>query len=350
MIFDFIDIYSDVFILGNSLRDYIAAFLNFLLIFFIIFLISRLFFYKMTSYFKKEHPAIIDDGLILMRKYVIPLFYLGGFYYVISGLNIKENIRLIFDTFFVVIFVITAINLFKRIIIIWLNKKAIEKNEPLLNPAMIAPVVNIILWVLGSIFILDNLGFKVSSIITGLGIGGIAVAMASQNILGDIISYISMIFDKPFVIGDFIIIGDYLGNVEKIGIRTTRIKSLSGEQLIFSNSDIIKSRIKNYKKMAERRIVFTVSLTYGTSKENIIKACNFIKDAVISIPGTRFDRAHFKTFGSSSLDIEVVYFVLTGDFNNYMDIQQDINIKVYEFFNENNIQFALPTQTIHINN
>jgi len=207
-----------------------------------------------------------------------------------------------------------------------------------------------VIWVLAIIFMLDNLGINISTFVAGIGIGGVAVALAAQAILGDAFSALSIFLDKPFEIGDFIILdGDYLGSVEHIGIKTTRIRSLSGEQLVFSNSDLTKSRIKNYKRMQTRRIDFRVGVVYQTPFEKVKKIPQVVKEIFNRMEGVRLDRAHFKSFGDFSLVYEIVYYVNSADYNIYMDKQQEINLALMEKFEQEEIAFAYPTQTLYLN-
>lgn len=199
------------------------------------------------------------------------------------------------------------------------------------------------------ILALDNIGVNVTTLVAGLGIGGIAIALAVQNILGDLFASFSIMLDRPFVLGDFVIIGDYQGTVEHIGLKTTRIRSLSGEQIIFSNSDLLSSRIRNYKRMYERRIVLTLGVTYQTPLEKLKAVPRIIREAVETQNDARFDRAHFKGYGDFSLNFEYVYYVKKPDYNTYMDVQQAINLAVYERFAAEGIEFAYPTQTLYVN-
>jgi small-conductance mechanosensitive channel len=206
----------------------------------------------------------------------------------------------------------------------------------------------VILYAAVVLLALDNLNIDVTAMIAGLGVGGIAVALAVQNILGDLFGSLSIVLDKPFVVGDFIIVGDKMGTVEKIGLKTTRVRALGGEQLIFSNSDLLASRIQNYKRMNERRIVFAFGVEYGTTPEQLEKIPAIVKDAILHQDRTRFDRAHFKAFGASSLDFEAVYFMLVPDFNAYMDVQQGINLELFRRLRDEGVSFAFPTQTLHV--
>lgn len=210
-------------------------------------------------------------------------------------------------------------------------------------------IARMVLWSLALLMILDNVGVDITALVASLGIGGIAVALAVQNILGDIFASLSIALDKPFVVGDFIIVDKELGTVEYIGIKTTRVRSLTGEQIIFSNADLLKSRIRNYKRMAERRAVFTFGVTYATPAEKLERIPGTVRSIVEAQPHARFDRAHFKSYGDSSLDFEVVYYVGTPDYNVYMDIQQAINLALFRRFRDEDIAFALPTRTLYVN-
>lgn len=216
------------------------------------------------------------------------------------------------------------------------------------STAALGFIVRVVVWAVFLLMILDNLGFNITTLVASLGIGGIAVALAVQNILGDLFASLSIVLDKPFVIGDFIVVGDSLGTVEYVGLKTTRVRSLSGEQIIFSNADLLNSRIHNLRRMETRRIVFTVGVTYGTSTELLRALPVEIGEIIKAQDRVTFDRAHFKGFGASSLDIEVVYIVNSSDYNIYMDVQQEIYFKLYQRFNELGADFAFPTQTLHV--
>ena len=205
------------------------------------------------------------------------------------------------------------------------------------------------IWGVGAIFILDNLGLNISTLVAGFGIGGIAVAMASQAVLGDLFSSLSIFIDKPFEIGDSIAVDNLNGTVENIGLKTTRVRSVSGEQLIFSNSDLTKSRIKNFKRMEVRRIAFKLGVAHQTSLEKLKHVPDLIKNIFSKMDGVTLDRVHFESFGDFALHYEIVYFVLSSDYNVYMDKQQQINFLVKELFERERIEFAYPTQTLFVN-
>ncbi len=212
---------------------------------------------------------------------------------------------------------------------------------------MIKLAVRIILWGLGGLFILSNLGLEITSLLAGLGIGGIAIAFALQGILSDLFASFSIYFDRPFRVGDFIIIGQDSGTVEKIGIKSTRIRSLRGEELVVSNAELTSVRVQNLKKMAERRIQSTFGITYETDQKLIEEIPQLVTDIFANIDGARLDRIHFSSFGDSALIYEVVYFVEASDYQVYMDLQQEFNVDLFRTFAEKGIEFAYPTQTIY---
>lgn len=207
-------------------------------------------------------------------------------------------------------------------------------------------VARLVLWSVLVLLGLHNLGVNVTALIAGLGIGGIAVALAVQNILGDLFSSVAIVLDRPFELGDFVIIDDTLGTVEHIGLKTTRIRSLSGEQIVVGNSQLLESRIRNYKRMAERRIVFSLGVTYETPHDLVARIPAIIREIIEARDGVRFDRAHFQKYGDFALVFEAVYYVLSPDYNRYMDTQQAINLGVLQRFQREGIAFAYPTQTL----
>lgn len=208
----------------------------------------------------------------------------------------------------------------------------------------------IVIWTAVLLLALDNLGVNITALVAGLGVGGIAVALALQTILGDLFASLSIVLDKPFVVGDFLVVGDLMGSVEYVGLKTTRLRSLSGEQLVFSNSDLLNSRIRNFGRMYERRVQFEIGVTYQTPRDRLLEIPRIIREAVEQQDNSRFDRSHFKAYGDSALLFESVYYVLGSDYNIYMDIQQAINLHIHERFEQAGIEFAYPTRTLFLNN
>lgn len=204
----------------------------------------------------------------------------------------------------------------------------------------------IALWVVLSLIVLDNLNVEISSLVASLGIGGIAVALAAQNILGDLFASLSISMDKPFSIGDFIVVDDFEGDVQDIGLKSTRLRSLTGEELIFSNTDLLNSRIRNYKWLEKRRISFNFGVVYGTGVEHLKAIPTMVEEIITPLEKVKFERAHLKSLGEYSLDYAVVYHVLVPDYISYLDVQQEINLALYEKFEKLGIEFAYPTQTV----
>jgi small-conductance mechanosensitive channel len=209
-------------------------------------------------------------------------------------------------------------------------------------------VINVVIWAMVLLLTLDNLGIDITALIAGLGIGGIAVALAVQNVLGDLFASLSITLDRPFVVGDFLILGDFLGSVEYIGIKSTRLRSLSGEQIIISNSDLLGSRVRNYGRMSERRVVFATRIPYETPLQQLEQIPGLIRQIIEAQSDTRFDRSHLAVHAPGSIDYETVYYVLSADFNKYMDIQQGINIRLHRELEQRGIKFAYPTQRMFV--
>ena len=244
---------------------------------------------------------------------------------------------------------------------LWVNRlisvsvqRAFERHRET-NPSgathlMLAGLVGrIVLWSMAVLIVLDNFGFNITTLMASLGIGGIAVALAAQNILGDVFSSVSIALDKPFVIGDFIVVDSFMGTVEYVGMKTTRLRSLGGEQIIFSNSELLKQRIRNYKRMQERRVLFEFGISYETEDAQVERIPHMIREIIVSHDAqVRFDRAHFKAYGESALQFEVVYYVLSADYNQYMDIQQAINLALLRKFRAHGIAFAHPIRSLHL--
>lgn len=225
-----------------------------------------------------------------------------------------------------------------------------KNNDPSVKTSLnfIGLILKFVVISLVFIAALNNLGVNVSTFITGLGVGGVAIALATQNILGDLFSSLSIVMDKPFVVGDAISLGEWTGTVEYIGLKTTRLKSLSGEQIVVSNSDLLSSKIRNYKRMEERRVLFQLGLTYGTKRENLKRVPAIVEEIIKKESNVRFDRAHFIRYGASSLDFEIVYFVLTPDYLEYSNVHQRVLFAIHEAFEANQLDFAYPTQTLFV--
>lgn len=239
-----------------------------------------------------------------------------------------------------------------RAISTWMEKVIDPNTDPALrNRATTTTMVfllriTVLLTVL--LMVLANLGINITAFVASLGIGGVAIALALQTILSDLFASLSIGLDKPFEVGDFIIVDDLMGTVEYIGVKTTRLRSLSGEQLIRSNTELLKSAIHNYKRMSERRVVFTFGISHETPVEQVGQLGGVVRDIIVAQSPVRFDRAHFLGFGESSLNFEVVYYVLSSEYNVYMDIQQRINLELMTACAQRKISFARPTTIMYL--
>ena len=207
---------------------------------------------------------------------------------------------------------------------------------------IISFVARLVAWIIVGLMLLDNLGVNVTALVAGLGVGGIAAALAVQNVLGDLLASVSIALDKPFVVGEFVVVDDVMGVIEFIGVKSTRIRSLGGEQVIVGNADLLGSRLRNYGRLKERRVVFTIGVVYETPGPLLSRVGAFLRECVEAQSGLRFDRAHLKSFGDSAIEFEVVYFVLDPDYNVFMDVQQSINLAIFDRFAREGVQFAYP--------
>lgn len=337
---------------GNSIEKYCLA----LGIFLVLFIVLRFFRSQIIHRLKKlaqQTSTEFDDHLVISMEKIHPRFYdFISLYIAIQSLAFPDEIDKIIYGAFIVLVIFQAIISSEDIVLYFLKKAVTDGKTHTTADDMafhgLSLFVKIILWATGSLLILSNLGFNITSLAASLGIGGIAVALAVQNILSDIFSSFTIYFDKPFEIGDFIIIGTEMGTVQKIGLKTTRIKALQGEELVVSNKELTSARIQNFKKMQQRRIVFTLGITYDTSLEKCKKIPIIIEEIFSKLPDAQFARAHFFEFADFSLNYEIVYHQLSGDYDQYMDTRQSLNFAIKEAFEAEGIEMAFPTQTIHV--
>jgi small-conductance mechanosensitive channel len=338
--------------LGNRVMDYAICACFFLAACLAIKLFRYIVLKRLQRWAEKTTTTLDDFVVHVIQRVVLPLAYFGAFYVSVNTLQLAPLLKKGITTAGIALLTFFAARLATVLITYGLNLYlATRGREAKLERSLkgILSVTKLIVWGLAVVFFLDNLGFRISAVIAGLGIGGVAVALAAQAILGDLFSYFAIIFDRPFEIGDFIIIGEYLGSIEHVGIKTTRIRSLSGEQLVFSNTDLTNSRVRNYKRMEKRRVVFKLGVIYQTPLEQLKVIPGAIENIIKNVKDTAFDRAHFFAYGDFSLVFEVVYYVIGSDYNKYMDIQQEINFAISKEFKDRGIEFAYPTQTLYVN-
>ena len=337
--------------LNNTVLLYITALGVFIIFVIAVKVFKKIVLYRLKKWSEKTETTIDDFLVKSIENSFIPLLYFGALYLAVNTLvlspkisNIIEKASIILVTFFVLRVFTSGI---RFILDLYLSRKR-EGETRRKEIRGLTTLISILIWTLGFVFLLDNLGFNISAVIAGLGVGGIAIALAAQAILGDLFGYFVIFFDRPFEIGDFIVVGDKAGAIEYIGIKTTRIRALGGEQLVFSNKELTNSIIHNYKKMERRRVVFHLGVIYQTKAVQLAEIPGVVKEIIQAQTDATFDRGHFANYGDSSLNFEFVYYVIGADYTKYMDIQQAINMKIFEEFEKRGIEFAYPTQTLFV--
>jgi small-conductance mechanosensitive channel len=333
-------------------NPYVLAFGVALLSYLGLYGLKRIFTTRISSFFKKTNNKW-DDIIVFTMEQTTQLWMVASALYIAVGYMPHDKYwnHHIDNAFFIITMIQVAIwmnYLIDRWIVMTVNRKTRINPAAASSISLIQLVAKIFILSAVLLFTLNNLGIKVTTILAGLGVGGIAVALALQKILGDLFSSLSIVMDKPFVVGDFIVLDQYMGEVERIGLKTTRIRSLGGEQIIISNSDLLATRIRNYKRMHERRVVILLSLPLFTRGEEMRKAVSLITAIVHSKKRVRLERCHFMSIGKISMDIETVYFVLSDDYNIHMDLQQDILLDIQKAFEAENLTFARPIQTVSV--
>jgi len=336
--------------------EIIVSVMMFILAIIVGWIVYHIFERYLTRWAEKTKTKLDDEILRNIKKPIYFFVILVGAFYGLEFLSFLKpfasELAIIFTLaeIFLVTFIITRV---VNVVVVWYAERRADKkrmSEHLLF--IMKKILNAIIYLFAFLFILHVFKVDLTGAVVGLGVGGIAIALALQNVLSDVFSAFAIYFDKPFEIGDFIIIGNDMGIVKKIGIKSTRIQSLQGEELVVSNNELINARIQNFKKMRKRRIVFKFGVTYDTPLKKLEKIPEIIRDIIDKENLShvhKLDRVHFKEFGDFSLNFEVVYYLATGDYNTYMDTQQEINFAIKEAFEKEGIEMAFPTQTIFLN-
>ena len=335
----------------NTVHSYLIS-LGFVMIGFVVLhIIKNYLLHRLKAIVNKTESNLDDIAIQVIEKFGIPIFRVLVIYWALGLLNqsaaVEKWLKIaygIVTLYFLIKFLLT---LARKVLEAQVLK--LENGETKLKQiGGIMVVLKILVWSAGLLLFFSNLGYNVTTVLTGLGIGGIAIALAAQNILGDLFNYFVIFFDRPFEVGDFITVDDKKGTVENIGIKTTRIRSITGEQLIIANSNLTGSRIHNFKRLESRRVVFTIGVVYGLPLEKLKMIPGMIRTIVQRSELVRFDRVHFANYGNYSINYEVVFFVDTPDYNIYMDILQQINFDIYEQFANEKIDFASPGPAVII--
>lgn len=336
---------------GNSLLSWAIAALTFIVVYAALKLLRFIGRSRLVAWAKRNQTELDDLVVHLLVGTRSLFFFIVALYAALSVLTLPPTLALWRERLFVLALIVQigiwGVRALNFLVTDYGNRANVTPSTKTTLSAM-QFLGKLLLFAILALALLDNFGFNITTLAASLGIAGLAVGLALQNILGDLFSSLSIVLDKPFEIGDFIIVDDMLGTIERIGLRSTRVRSLSGEQLIFTNRDLLDSRIRNFKRMQERRVVFTIGVVYGTPKEKLERIPAIIRGAIERQDKTRFDRCHFFNYGAFSLDFETVYFVLEPDFMLFRDVQQAINLEIYAAFEREGISFAFPTQTIHL--
>ena len=343
---------SQYYLFGISLLDYALSLTIIVIGILLITATEKIVSARLKFRSKKKPVTQIEEEIrVLIKKEMIPMLYALTVYAGVMQLSIHGRAEKIVNIVMVLAAIFFSVKFLQSVAILlfnhyWQSKPEGEGRKSI--GTAVRSFIRIFFWITAILIFLDNIGVKISGIIAGLGIGGIVIAFAAQALLTDFFSYFSIFLDRPFEIGDFIMIDTYLGTIDHIGIKTTRIRSLSGEELIFPNSDMTSSRIHNFKRMDRRRVSFTFGVTYDTKLKMMQKIPPMVGEIISSIESVELDRVHFTEFGDSSLNFEVVYHIAGSDFAIYRDIQQKINLDIMTAFEKNKIDFAFPSRTVYL--
>ena len=335
----------------NSGLDYLMASVSFIIFIVILLIFKGVVLHKLKKLAKKTKTDFDDNLIKNINDLKWPFYVLLSLYISLQFVTIPASMDKFLNHIFIIFVVYYSVKFLQNMFNYAADKfKQKGKKEEAEHYSSVIEVVKKVfrgvLWAIAIIIVLSNFGYNVSTLAAGLGIGELAIAFAFQAILGDIFASFSIYFDKPFRVGDFIIVGKDKGTVKHIGIKTTRIQTLQGQELIISNKELTETRVNNYKKMERRRIIFKFGVEYGTKLKTLKKIESILVDIFKKIKTAELNRIHFKEFGDFSLNFEVVYYVNVPDYAVYMDTQQDINFKLKESFEKEGIDFAFPTQTL----
>lgn len=334
----YIDAYAPAFIISIVVSIVVGVILSF---------VQR----RLLTYFEKITKRTankIDDAMVAMMESVKPPFYwFLALYLGFSVFPFPLGAQTILNDILLSVILFYAVKALAAAVDLYLTDSNVHNKEQTARH-FLGGLVKGTLWVLAILLLLSNFGINVSSLIAGLGIGGIAIAFALQNILTDLFSSFAIYFDKPFVAGDFIKVGKQLGVVERVGIKTTRLRALQGEEIVISNRELTSVRIQNFHTMSERRVEIFVGIEYDTPRSVVATLPTKIRSRMDALSGVRVDRVHFASFGESALNFDIVYYVPSGDYTAYMDRQQEINLEIMKLFEEEKVAFAFPTRTVHV--
>lgn len=340
----------NLIILGNSVIDYIGA-LAVVVIFLAVFqAVQKGLILHLRRLATKTETDLDDTFVEVLRSLSPPFYVFVAAYLSLQTLTLAGWVAATINAVFIIWVTYQVIKAIQIVLNYSVARRLGADDDPGTKTALtaIGRLATGALWAIGLLLILSNLGVDITSLVAGLGIGGIAIAFALQNILSDLFSSFAIYFDKPFLIGDFIVVGSNSGTVEKIGIKTTRLRALTGEELVISNKELTSARIQNFKRLVERRHVVSIGVLYETPQDTLEAIPAMIEKVVNAQGKARFDRAHLKDFGPSSIDYEIVYYIESSDYATFMDTRQAINLGIIAIFAQEGVGFAYPTQTVYL--
>lgn len=346
----FIDFFQNYLSLGQLESEVVVSIIIFLLAITIGWIVYSLFKRYLVHWAKETETTIDDQILRNIKAPIILLALLLGLHYALQPLSFLGSYSETISQLFSVAQILVATFIIVRvlnILVSWFGERA--KSEKRMSEHLLSilkQILRAIVYLFALFAIMSVFNVDLSGIVVGLGVGGIAIALALQNILADAFSAFLIYFDRPFEIGDYIVIGEYSGTVKKIGIRSTRIQLLQGEELVISNRELTTTSIRNFKKLKKRRVVFKFGVAVDTPLMKLKKIPQLVKEIINDVKLAEFDRAHFSEFGDFTFNFEVIYYIKTPNYQKYMDIKQAINFGLLEAFEKENIVMPYPTQTI----
>jgi len=338
---------------GNSLETYLYALLIFAGLYAGLALIRGVVLIRLKVLAKKTKNKLDDSVVNALLKIKWPFFLFVSLLTALRYIKINEIVNII--AFYLTFLVVTiyVVKVFRVLVVqgsMAINTRG-EKSEEDYDDSLanvMATILQTLIWLGVILYLLSYAGVDVTTALAGVGVGGIAIAFALQNVLSDLFASFTIYFDKPFKKGDFLVVGTDSGIVQKIGLKSTRIRTLQGEELVVSNKELTETRINNFKKLKRRRVVFTIGVTYDTPAKKMQKIPDMVKQIIKKVKDVEIDRVHFKEYGDSSMNFEVVFYINSSNYPVYMDRRQEINLKILERFNKEKIDFAFPSRTIYL--
>ena len=344
--------FSETEILGNTPLAFLCALAAFAAAWALLQLIKTAGIARLKALAKNTETDLDDLAVAMLEKFKRLEYFLVAFFVATHYLHRTPAFNTALNILLLVVFTYRAVTIIQDLLSYWIQKAvgdrglSDEAKDSVMYGAQV--LLKVLVWAAAVLFVLDNLGVNITTLVAGLGICGVAVALAAQAILGDLFNFFVILLDRPFKTGDYITVDDIEGNIEHVGIKSTRVRSLSGELIIISNSKLLSGGLRNYNQMARRRVAFKLGVTCQTPADKLRRATAIIKAAVASVPAAQFDRSHLAACAASSLDLETVYYVTSGDYALYARTHEEILLRITEDFRAEGISFAYPTQTLFV--